>query len=561
MDILVILGTVLLLILIIYISGLISSHKRDKWIKNTLTEKYGTLSDIEYSGDDFIRISKYHNKIASENNKYYIDDITWNDLGMNDIFAIINNTGSSIGEEYLYHRLHCCEIDSEDMDRFKYLVDFFDKNPEIRLKLQFCLYNIGKIKRFSVTDILNYANDLEKESNLKHYILDALILLSIGLIFVKPATAVGVLLFVVLLCVSVISYFMRKNEIAPYFMTFMYIIRLVNTAKDIINFKEEALNPECEELSKLVKSFKGFCRNAYFLSDGIKLTENILELILDYFRMMFHIDIIKFNSMLNFLQSNDSEINELRTLIGRFDAAVAVGSLKNAFKYHCEPEFVEDKVLMGEDIFHPLLKDPVCNSINTSGGVLITGSNASGKSTFIKSVAISALLAQTIGVVPAKSYKACRFRIMSSMALNDNIKGNESYFIVEIKSLKRILDTDNADGIPVLCFIDEVLRGTNTIERIAASSEILKRLNDGNVICFAATHDIELTSILSGIYTNYHFDEEVIDHDVTFNYKLKEGISNTRNAIKLLGVIGYDDTVINAAEKRAEQFINTKVWS
>ena len=79
---------------------------------------------------------------------------------------------------------------------------------------------------------------------------------------------------------------------------------------------------------------------------------------------------------------------------------------------------------------------------------------------------------------------------------------------MEIKALKRILTAAEQTGCPVLCFVDEVLRGTNTVERIAASSEILKYLKDKNVLCFAATHDIELTAILSGCYDNYHFQED-----------------------------------------------------
>lgn len=555
-----IIGTIVVLLIIIYLCGLFAERKRKSWLKKTIDEAYGKFSDLEYTKDDLIRISKYHLKKVSENkDKFYIDDITWNDLGMDDIFALINITGSSIGEEYLYHRLHECEIDEKDYERFNHLVNYFAKNDEQRLKLQLCLYNIGKIKRFSVTDILDYANELKREKNYKHYILDLLILVSIGLIFVSPP--IGVLLFIVLLCVSVITYFKIKNEISPYFMTFMYIIKLAKAAKEIINIKDTELNEECEQLSELVKEFRVFSKNAYFLSQGVKLTENILELIFDYLRMIFHVDIIKFNSMLDYLQTHYDKIDELRTCIGRIDAAISVSSLKNAFEYHCEPQFISEKSLTVRDVFHPLLKNPISNSICANRGVLITGSNASGKSTFIKSVAISALFAQSLGIVPAKEYKACHFRIMSSMALSDNIKGNESYFIVEIKSLKRILDMSEQNGYPILCFIDEVLRGTNTIERIAASSEILSKLNDDNVICFAATHDIELTSILSEKYDNYHFDEEIINHDVVFSYILKDGIATTRNAIKLLDVIGYDEAVINSAEQRVENFINNKVWS
>ena len=213
------------------------------------------------------------------------------------------------------------------------------------------------------------------------------------------------------------------------------------------------------------------------------------------------------------------------------------------------------------EVFHPLIKEPVVNSITTSKHVLITGSNASGKSTFLKTIAINALLSQTIYTSTSKEYNAPFYRIYSSMALRDDLNAQNSYYIVEIKSLKRILDAvDKDDKRPVLCFVDEVLRGTNTVERIAASSEILKSLRYKNVLVFAATHDIELTYLLEKYYDHYHFQEEVTDDDVKFNYRLFTGPAVTRNAIKLLGVIGYNKNIIDAAESQAGYFIRSGSW-
>lgn len=100
-------------------------------------------------------------------------------------------------------------------------------------------------------------------------------------------------------------------------------------------------------------------------------------------------------------------------------------------------------------------------------GVLLTGSNASGKSTFLKTVAVNAILSQSVNTCMAKKYEAPLFHVYSSMALRDNMDSGESYYIVEIKALRRILDAAEQEKIPVLCFVDEVLRGTNTVERIA----------------------------------------------------------------------------------------------
>lgn len=139
--------------------------------------------------------------------------------------------------------------------------------------------------------------------------------------------------------------------------------------------------------------------------------------------------------------------------------------------------------------------------------------------------------------------------------------------MVEIKSLKRMLDIQQDKGIgdgrkvPVLCFVDEVLRGTNTVERIAASTQILRSLNGPDNLCFAATHDIELTHLLENEYENYHFEEVFAEGDIFFPYKIMYGRATTRNAIKLLSVMGYDSHLIEDAEKLAENFMKDGKWT
>ena len=133
--------------------------------------------------------------------------------------------------------------------------------------------------------------------------------------------------------------------------------------------------------------------------------------------------------------------------------------------------------------------------------------------------------------------------------------------MVEIKSLKRILDLLSSEKeLPVLCFVDEVLRGTNTVERIAASTQILRSMAQKNCMCFAATHDIELTHLLEDDYHNYHFSETIEENDISFSYKIREGRASTRNAIRLLGIMGYEEEIIEEAEKMAGDFLATGVW-
>ncbi len=294
---------------------------------------------------------------------------------------------------------------------------------------------------------------------------------------------------------------------------------------------------------------------------GKRPTGDLLEGMVDYIRMLFHIDLIKFNQMIQIFDNNEAELTRLFETAGFLDAMIAASSFRVLMRDWCVPELTSEggPFLSMREVYHPMLDNPVKASISENRSVLITGSNASGKSTFIKTLAINAILAQTIDTVMAEEYRASFFQVASSMALRDDIFSNESYYIVEIKSLKRIADRIGS-GTPMLCFVDEVLRGTNTLERIAASAEILSDFASKNAICFAATHDIELTHILESRYSNYHFQEYVEDDQVLFDYKLYEGRAVSKNAIRLLKMLGYADRITERAEERAKHFEQTGEW-
>ena len=132
--------------------------------------------------------------------------------------------------------------------------------------------------------------------------------------------------------------------------------------------------------------------------------------------------------------------------------------------------------------------------------------------------------------------------------------------MAEIKSIKRIMDAYALDGAPVLAFVDEVLRGTNTIERISASSVILQQMSGLNGFCFAATHDLELTEILKNYYENVHFEESIENNDIVFPYRLVKGKATSRNAIALLSIMGYDKAITDAARNQAQRFEINHKW-
>jgi DNA mismatch repair ATPase MutS len=548
---------ILIIVLIIVIWSAVAEEKNKKQLKIQLRDQWGQIPEREYSSEKMEYLLSYYNSIKDE--QHDIDDITWNDLDMDEIYALMNNTQCSIGEEYLYALLHKPCFDPEELEERNRLMKYFSENEEQRLMLQTSLNNIGRSTRISIYEYINRLGEQKTGKNIWHYLMILSIFASIGLIFVAPA--LGSILTIASIANNIFQYYKVKSQIENYLIIFSYILRLLDCIKNIFKLNI----PEIKEYSVLLRQdydiFKKFKRGSVMLTPS-KPSGSLTDMALDYARMLFHIDLIKYNSMLDFFKNNRHVLNRMFTNIGFLDSMIAAASFRELIIYYCEPVLEKSKrpFIQVNDLYHPLIEEPVPNSIQESNSVLITGSNASGKSTFIKTLAINSILAQTIFTSISRSYKASYFRIYSSMALKDNIFNKESYYMVEIKSLKRILDRIN-DDIPLLCFIDEVLRGTNTLERVAASSRILSYLSKKNTLVFAATHDIELTHILENQYSNYHFQERIEANEIIFDYKIYNGKAISKNAIKLLNMLKFPGDITLAAESAAEEFLKRGEWS
>ena len=548
---------ILVVILFLFVLSLWNEKQLAKKRKAQLKKEWGQIPEEEYTSEKFDSLKEFYRSIQED--RYDVDDITWNDLDMDDIYMLMNNTQSSIGEEYLYALLRKPCLSKTELEERNRLIHFFNHKEEQRIALQTAIKSVGKLQQISVYQYINRLDEQKSQSNLPHYFMAFGLLLSVGLIFVNPAYGgICTLIFAVN---NIIQYYKRKAEIDKYLTVVAYILRLLDSIGDIEKLNIEEISQYTDTLRKDKAVFKPFIRGAAILTSR-SVSGNLLDTFVDYLRMLFHLDLIKFNSMITIFKKNREVLNRIFINVGLLDSMVAVASFREMLPYYCEPELTKGgrPFLSVTDLYHPLLSNPVPNSISETDSVLITGSNASGKSTFIKTMAINAILSQTIFTSISRKYRASYFIVFSSMALRDNIFSNESYYIVEIKSLKRILDHINPE-IPILCFIDEVLRGTNTLERIAASSRILASLAQKNALVFAATHDIELTHILEEHYRNYHFQERIADNQILFDYQLHSGRAVSKNAIKLLGVLGYSRKIIDEAEQAAEEFMRAGEWS
>ncbi|MFN2189779.1 MAG: MutS-related protein, partial [Candidatus Promineifilaceae bacterium] len=211
-----------------------------------------------------------------------------------------------------------------------------------------------------------------------------------------------------------------------------------------------------------------------------------------------------------------------------------------------DPEIGSEVVFKTKKMGHPLLHDQgkVCNdfAIESVGEIdLFTGSNMSGKSTFLRTVGINLALAFAGGPVDAELFETIPFRLYTCIRISDSVTDGISYFYAEVKCLKALLDELNRDHpLPLFYFIDEIFRGTNNRERLMGSSAYIQALAGKFGVGLIATHDLELIQLADAVpvIRNYHFTDEIKDGKMYFDYTLRRGPSPTTNALKIMEMEG-----------------------
>ncbi len=205
----------------------------------------------------------------------------------------------------------------------------------------------------------------------------------------------------------------------------------------------------------------------------------------------------------------------------------------------------EDALFRGEGLGHPLLlgSQKVTNDFTMCERgevVIITGSNMSGKSTFLRTLGINLCLAYAGGSVNAQSFQTTLFRIFTCIKVSDSVTDGYSYFYAEVRRLKALLSELKQDSFALFFLIDEIFKGTNNRERLIGSRSYVRVLAGRNCLGCISTHDLELVTLadtLPGV-KNYHFREEVIDGEMVFDYRLRPGPSPTTNALKIMQMEG-----------------------
>jgi Mismatch repair ATPase (MutS family) len=285
-------------------------------------------------------------------------------------------------------------------------------------------------------------------------------------------------------------------------------------------------------------------------SDGQLVFWALMELV----KIVFLIEPLFLFETLKRIDAKRTEIEDVFLFVGEIDALVSIASLRKGLTNFCTPKIIdEQRSLIAQQVYHPLIENCVKNDLKlTDKSILLTGSNMSGKTSFIRTMAINVITGLTINTCFAEYFSMPRMRIFSAIRISDDLMNDRSYYFEEVITIKEMIDKGK-DGTLNLFLLDEIFKGTNTVERISAGKAVLSSLNQDNNIVFVSTHDIELADLLKDEYDLYHFSEIVNHKTVDFDYKLKEGKLKNRNAIRILQINDYPESIIKEAIEISEK--------
>ena len=547
MNIQWVLGILLIGVILFLINNFYKNKRYNKLVAQ-LKRNWGKKKEDEYFNFEYI--GRYFRRNRHKGSAFHIiSDQTSLDIDLTELFKFIDRTSSKIGQQFLYNKIRVIETRNKLIE-FHSFSKVFQKNKAEREAVQILLSALDQPESYALEELIN-GSQIEKPNIL--WLIYLLSFSAVLLIFFGVFNPIFFVGLIPVFLTNTIFHYKNKSDIGSYLGAINELSKAHSIAKKLIKhplitsyFKDISFLNKVGEIkfsADFIRFEKKFDSEFYFL----------MWIISELIKITFNIEYVVFYSFINSITKKSASIEQLYLFIGEVDAAISTASLMDDEIQQCTPNFLEKNELASIDLSHPLIAECVTNDIKLSDrSVLLTGSNMSGKTTFIRSIAINALMGQTLNICFAKEYSAPFFKIYSAIRITDDLLQNTSYYLGEVLAVKQLIEASESDS-PCLFILDELFKGTNTVERISGGKAILSYLNKGNNLVLVSTHDIELTELLDvESYELFHFSEKVEDNELSFDYKLKKGKLKTRNAIKILELYKYPLEILEqarAAEK------------
>ena len=475
---------------------------------------------------------------------FKVDSTTFYDLNLLDYIKRIDYSMSTMGASSLYVRTREARPILKDLDTLRYIRE----NQEETISLMAKFLSFGEIKNKELFALLK--NGIEAKFSFELYVkfYPFFVGFVVGLFFISKVSFLMGITAILAINAIITKDISRKTQGTSKMLTMLG--KFSKLGMDVL--KTDLELESIERLRDYKTLLKKINRKTGSFYNKVGLDTDIFYELIS--TVTLH-EAMLFLSIKDLVNENKENLCKLYFILGDIDNEIALSNLYYNLDLVCKADVAdkkEDISIEGEELHNPIIylkdkEESVGNTFKFTKDILLTGSNASGKSTFLRTIGINHLMAKTLGFVVAKKFKTTDTDIFTSIDIKDSIEEKTSYFMAEAKTIKKMID--NPGNIYLL---DEVFKGTNTIDRISAASSTLDYLSKQGFVV-AATHDIELTNILEKDFCNYHFEEVVTKDEIKFDYKLKEGRAATRNAIRILEMYDYPEIITKKAREKSEE--------
>ncbi|SMC00683.1 DNA mismatch repair protein MutS domain protein [Hymenobacter roseosalivarius DSM 11622] len=489
---------------------------------------------------------RYYDAVQHEPAYHRLPDQTWADLNGDLLFGLLDATVSRVGQQCLYHRLRSPLADETPLHEFEAAATLLAQQPGARGHALLALDQLTAQEAYYLTDLIS-GQPLPVLPGARFAPLLALGLVATVLGgFWLPVLWFGTMAFAL---TNGVFHFWQHARIKRNVRPLLHLGRL-HRAGQALQRAALPLRP-LQRLAAPLARLGALVRQVAFFQVEADLQSDIAAAALylfDLLKMLLLLDVLLYARCRVAVQQHAPAIRTVFEAVGYVDCALAVASFRQRHAT-CVPHFGPAAAgIQLQAGYHPLVPGCVPNDLTLAGqGVLLTGSNMAGKTTFMRTLGVNALLAQTIATCPATAYRAPFCRVLTSLSLADSLPTGKSYYLVEAETMRQLLLACEAAPGSYLLLLDELFKGTNTQERIAANTAVLAYLQPRSWVV-AATHDGELGALLQSCYVEYHFCETVTAEDWYFDYRLKAGPLTTRNAIRLLARLHYPAQVVATAQ-------------
>jgi hypothetical protein len=515
-----------------------------------LESDWGSAKAEPESGSDL----GYYHATRFASHRGTIDPTTWADLDLDEVFRFLDRTQSVLGREVLYSRLRDLDTSEAERESFDALVGRLGDGSTRRLTLQ---SELAAITERSATTAWQLAlAPLDPPPAWMSWGLPAA---AAAMAAVTASAALHPSLLPAIMALFLLMLVVRvriTGRIAPWTSPLASVGRALGAAAALA-----ASEPEDEPTTATLRSCLPHLRRLDRLARWMgrdPSRSDLGALIVEYLNWFFNVDGLAMLLADREVRRHRDELLRLLEALGRLDAATAVASVRAGAKGRwCWPKTVPDTApvrMVG--LVHPLVEGCVPNTITLGpvDGIILTGANMTGKSTFLRAVGVNTVLARALTMAFAEAFETPRMTLRSCIDAADSLAEGKSLYQAEAETVVSILAHARQPGV-TLCLFDELFRGTNSVDRIAASAasySYLAEAADGcRCLVIAATHDLELVPALAGQFAPYHFGDRIAADRLEFEYRLRPGVAPSRNAIALLQILGAPPLVVEQAHLRA----------